>query len=38
MSFDIVEFYPSITEELLEKALAWARRQIEIPKDEIDVI
>ena len=38
MSFDIVEFYPSITEELLEKALAWARRQTEIPKDEIDVI
>ena len=38
MAFDIVEFYPSITETLLSKALVWAQKHIEIPESEIDVI
>ena len=26
ISFDICEFYPSITEDLLDKAISWARQ------------
>lgn len=36
--FDIVEFYPSITEELLRQALTYAQQFTAIDKDEIDVI
>ena len=38
MQFDICEFYPSITEELLNKALNFAHDLEPIAKDDIDVI
>ena len=38
MCFDIVDFYPSITETLLDKALTWARHHVEISDDEMDII
>ena len=36
--FDIAEFYPSISEGLLRKALAWAKMHTEITENEIEVI
>ena len=30
LTFDIAEFYPSITEELLDKAIAWAQNYVTI--------
>ena len=36
--FDICEFYPSITESLLEKSLQFACSIVKIPKQDIDVI
>ena len=38
LQFDIVEFYPSITEELLNKALDWASRYTEITQDQREII
>ena len=38
LSFDIVEFYPSITEERLDDVITWAKLLIKIPEDEITVI
>ena len=38
MSFDIVDFHPSITEELLRKALNFASRFADISKNDMDTI
>ena len=34
LQFDIVEFYPSITENLLKRALDYAKEYVEISKDD----
>ena len=36
--FDIVDYYPSITEDLLLKALSWAKQHCDIPDSDIDCI
>ena len=36
--FDIQEFYPSITENLLKNALAFSQRYVEIKQNELDLI
>ena len=36
--FDLVNFYPSITEELLIKALKWAEKYVKISDDEKNII
>ena len=36
--FDICEFYPSITEEILVKALNYAKKYINITKEEMEII
>lgn len=38
MKFDIVEFYPSISEDLLWKALKFAEQYTDVPQDTIDII
>ena len=38
LSFDIVEFYPSITEELLNRVIEWAKYLTSIDDDEIGII
>ena len=38
LSFDIVDFYPSITEDLLNKAISWASNQITITDQQIKII
>ena len=38
ISFDIVDFYPSITEELLKNALDFARRYTSISQEETEII
>ena len=38
MKFDVVEFYPSITEELLNKALKFAEKYVNITAEEINII
>ena len=38
IQFDIVEFYPSITENLLKSALNWSKSQVNLSKEEISVI
>ena len=38
IAFDICDFYPSITKELLDKALDFASRYIEIKTDERIII
>ncbi len=38
ISFDIVDFYPSISENLLDQALFWASNLATITKDEISII
>ena len=38
IAFDICDFYPSITEELLDKALDFASHYIEITNDEREII
>ena len=38
ISFDIVDFYPSISAELLTDALDFARQYTEIPSNDIEVI
>ena len=36
--FDIVEYYPSISEKLLRNALSYASQFVDIPKDHIEII
>ena len=36
--FDIVEFYPSISEQLLKKALDFAKEYIDIPEQDMEII
>ena len=36
--FDVVNYYPSITLELLTKALAWAKTHVDITEEEIEII
>ena len=36
--FDVVNYYPSITLELLLEALKWAKQFVDISNDEIDII
>ena len=38
IQFDIVEFYPSISEEILNEVLDFFKKEIDIEKKEIDVI
>ena len=38
IQFDIESFYPSITPELLDKALAWADKYVDITPEEKNVI
>ncbi len=38
ISFDIVDFYPSISENLVDQALSWASNLAIITKDEISII
>ena len=38
LSFDIAEFYPSITEDLLNKAISWARKFVTISEKQIKII
>ena len=38
ISFDVVDFYPSITEDLLDKAIAWAKQFTEISDNDIVII
>ncbi len=38
ISFDIVDFYPSISENLLDQALSWASNLAILTKDEISII
>ena len=38
VSFDIVDFYPSITEELLDKAISWARSFVDISNEHVSII
>ena len=38
LSFDIVEFYPSISEKLLLDALNFAQQHVEITDDVMEVI
>ena len=38
LKFDVVEFYPSITEELLNKALKFAEKHVKITAEEINII
>ena len=36
--FDIVEFYPNITEALLKKALDYAKNYVDMTQEEIEII
>ena len=38
ISFDIVDFYPSISESLLDQAIEWAKKHSEISDQDIQVI
>ena len=38
ISFDIVDFYPSISEELLDKAISWASERTQITDQDISII
>jgi hypothetical protein len=38
VSFDVVEFYPSITEDLLDKAILWAKSFVDIPDEHVSII
>ena len=37
ISFDIVDFYPSISEELLDKAISWASERTQITDQDISI-
>ena len=38
ISFDIIDFYPSISEDLLDKAITWAKRFTNISDNDITII
>ena len=38
ISFDVVDFYPSITENLLDQALSWASGLADISHEDISII
>ena len=38
IKFDVKEFYPSITEELLNKSIKFAQKHHEITKEEVSII
>ena len=38
VSFDIVDYYPSISEELLDKAIAWAKTIVNITDEHVTII
>ena len=38
IGFDVVNYYPSITLELLKKAINWAKEFIDISDEEIEII
>ena len=38
IKFDIVEFYPSISEELLDKAIKFSRQYIDVNEEEIKIV
>jgi hypothetical protein len=38
LMFDIVEFYPNITEDLLKKALEYAKNHVNISHEEVKII
>jgi hypothetical protein len=38
LTFDIAEFYPSITEALFDKAIAWAQNYVTISERQIEII
>ena len=38
IEFDIIDFYPSITENILKKALDWAKNIVNITEEEISTI
>jgi hypothetical protein len=38
LSFDIVDFYPSITEQLLDDAINWGKQFTPIPESDIKII
>ena len=38
ISFDLCEFYPSITEDLLDKAISWARQYVNISDQQESII
>ena len=38
MNFDIVDFYPSISEELLVKSINFAKKYTHISDDDINII
>ena len=38
LSFDIVDFYPSITEELLDTVISWSKAITPISDDHVAVI
>ena len=38
IEFDICDYYPSITKEVLLKALSYAKKFVNITKQEIDII
>ena len=38
ISFDIVDFYPSISEQLLDRSIAWAKQFTKITENDITVI
>ena len=38
VSFDIVEFYPSISEDLLKRAIQFAKGHVEITDEEVNII
>ena len=38
IEFDIIEFYPSISEDVLKKSLEWAKTIVDISEEEINII
>ena len=38
VSFNIVDYYPSISEALLNKAISWARTLVNIPDEHLTII
>ena len=38
IKFDVVNFYPSISEELLKEAIKWAKNYVAITENEINII